>query len=499
MADFVNTIDVLGDGAVFDSIIDRTITEFKDDKVQSIGYGAFHGCKSLVTIDLPNATTDKGLAFANCAALAEVNLPLLANVGEQMFRGCKSLKTISLPSLKGGTGYLAFDGCSLLESISIPLATEVGVYSIQGCAALKEIDLPSVKKICSGGLHCNNLETVALRYNGVCTLENTNAFGTKIQNGEGYIYVPSALYDSYRSAANWSTFANQFRKLEEWTVDGTVTGAFDTNRHMVRFFNEDGTFLGYVIVPTGGMAGYTGDTPEKEGDWEFIGWKPDPIYVTEDMDCYAQFKSNSIYTWEAVAAACADGTYKDVYAIGDFVPIDLGDYGVHDMQIVAFDADTKPDGAKAAITWMSQDVIVKRAMNSTADNTNGWAASEMRTWLQTDFYDILPSEVKSSIVTVNKTYYDYTSASMLTCEDNVWIPSSREMVDVNGFETSGATYTGYFTNDATRVKRYGNNPSVYWLRSASSRNDLFRSVSLSGSSHHGPANIDNGVVLGFCT
>ena len=33
MAEFINTIDVVGDEALADSIIERTITEFKDDHV----------------------------------------------------------------------------------------------------------------------------------------------------------------------------------------------------------------------------------------------------------------------------------------------------------------------------------------------------------------------------------------------------------------------------------------------------------------------------------
>lgn len=238
MADFVNTIDVLGDDAVIDSIINRTITEFNDDKVNTIGYGAFNSCKSLASINLPNVTTTNGLAFTDCYALTEVNLPLLTGIGEQMLRNCKSLKTISLPGLTGSTGYLGLANCTSLESVDFPLATEVGVYSFQGCPALKQIDLPSVKKICSCGLQCQNLIALLLRKNSVCTLENTNAFQGAIVNGTGYIYVPAALIDSYKAAANWSTYADQFRILEEWTVDGTVTGELSD-----RIYSVCGDFL----------------------------------------------------------------------------------------------------------------------------------------------------------------------------------------------------------------------------------------------------------------
>ena len=65
----------------------------------------------------------------------------------------------------------------------------------------------------------------------MATLSNTNAFSsTPIASGTGYIYVPRALVDSYKAASKWSTYANQFRALEDYTVDGTTTGALDETK-----------------------------------------------------------------------------------------------------------------------------------------------------------------------------------------------------------------------------------------------------------------------------
>ena len=54
--------------------------------------------------------------------------------------------------------------------------------------------------------------------------------GTPIASGTGYIYVPSTLVETYKTATNWSTFANQFRALEDYTVDGTTTGELDESK-----------------------------------------------------------------------------------------------------------------------------------------------------------------------------------------------------------------------------------------------------------------------------
>ena len=53
---FVNTVDVIGDAALTNSIIDRSITEIADNLVTSIGSYAFCGCSKLTTLILRSET-----------------------------------------------------------------------------------------------------------------------------------------------------------------------------------------------------------------------------------------------------------------------------------------------------------------------------------------------------------------------------------------------------------------------------------------------------------
>ena len=61
-------------------------------------------------------------------------------------------------------------------------------------------------------------------------------YSSLIHLGTGYIYVPKALLSDddatkdYRRATNWSTYADQFRALEDYTVDGTITGELDPSK-----------------------------------------------------------------------------------------------------------------------------------------------------------------------------------------------------------------------------------------------------------------------------
>ena len=205
MADFVNTIDVLGDDAVVDSIINRTITEFKDDRITKVGQSAFQKCASLTTLDIPSALTINYDAFNGCTALSVINIPAVTKI----------------------EAYNAFTNCKALKEVVLPVCTNIGNGAFSYCTALKTVDCKASGSIAFGNsaFDSSGVKTLVIRSNSVATMANKNALqGTEIYYGTGYIYVPAALVDSYKAAANWSNFASQFRSLEEWTVDSTVTG-----------------------------------------------------------------------------------------------------------------------------------------------------------------------------------------------------------------------------------------------------------------------------------
>ena len=84
----------------------------------------------------------------------------------------------------------AFYKCSKLTSVSFPLATSIGQYAFYSCRGLTTI-------------------YVGTNTSTVCTLSNTNAFinCTNLTN----IYVPANLVDSYKSATNWSSYADKIK------------------------------------------------------------------------------------------------------------------------------------------------------------------------------------------------------------------------------------------------------------------------------------------------
>lgn len=184
-----------GGREIIDALIDRSITEISSD-ITIIGYHAFDNCDKLVSASFPNVTSISGYGFQNCS----------------------SLKNVSMPKLQGLNGY-AFYGCTSLENVDFPSIRSIANYAFRKCAALKKFDLQQTYNINVYAFYeCSNLETIILRKTDQpCTLAATNALQqTKIANGEGYIYVPSALVEQYKAASIWSAYAKQIRAIEDY-------------------------------------------------------------------------------------------------------------------------------------------------------------------------------------------------------------------------------------------------------------------------------------------
>lgn len=214
MADFINTAEVIGDDRLTNSIIDRTVTEYCDDSVEVIGVSAFHKCDKLVTVNCPKVDIKHfgAKTFSGCTSLKNVHYDTTVYHGlgypTDMFRSCSSLEEIIL---YGNSGQTMFADCTALKKVDMLAGSVSGYSCFQGCNSL--------------------IMLILRKTDSIHTLGNVSFFdGTPIASGTGYIYVPRALVDTYKAATNWSTYANQFRALEDYTVDGTTTGELDETK-----------------------------------------------------------------------------------------------------------------------------------------------------------------------------------------------------------------------------------------------------------------------------
>lgn len=219
-----------GGGGDIDALIDGSVVEIVSN-VESVCDYSFYNRPSLVTADFPKAKTVGTNAFTNSKKLVSANFPLATSVGKYCFQNCAALTNANLSSVSGVPTYL-FQNCIALTTVNLSAAVNVDNYAFYGCSALAVVDLPLVTTISKSVFQgCSTLTALVLRSETAVSLSATSSFtSTPIASGTGYIYVPSALVDGYKAASNWSTYATQFRALEDYTVDGTITGELDENK-----------------------------------------------------------------------------------------------------------------------------------------------------------------------------------------------------------------------------------------------------------------------------
>lgn len=106
-----------------------------------------------------------------------------------------------------------------LKRVVFPSLTTAGAYAFRRCTSLEYADFSVLK---SFGEACfyddSKLATLILRKtDGITTMGNANALNnTMIDKGTGYVYVPSALIESYKANERWSKHADQIRAIEEY-------------------------------------------------------------------------------------------------------------------------------------------------------------------------------------------------------------------------------------------------------------------------------------------
>ena len=157
---------------------DRKIGTLVSTEITKVRYRALYKRESLISIDLPKCTTVGNFAFNHCEKLSNVNLPECVKVGQRSFLGCTVLSKIIFQKIERMAAG-AFEECSNLETLIIKNDTKV-------CVIGKE-----------------------LRTNSLA--------GTKIESGNGYIYVPDKLVQQYKTAYGWDEYANQIKPLSEYT------------------------------------------------------------------------------------------------------------------------------------------------------------------------------------------------------------------------------------------------------------------------------------------
>lgn len=183
------------------------------------------------------------------------------------------------------------------------------------------------------------------------------------------------------------------------------------------------------------------------------------------------------------------------------------------MQIVGIDADELADeSGYASLSFVGKYLLkTKHRMNpDKSGNTGaigGWPECEMRTYLSSTIYSLIPESVRSEIKTVKKWTRILNSqkkeVNNVVSNDKLWIPSVYEVYGLDGgAETEGHYYQEVFSLAANRLKAVvgEDSPAQWWTRSAQLKStaNRFNNVHSDGEYYNNYCSNVFGIALGFC-
>ncbi len=223
-------------------------------------------------------------------------------------------------------------------------------------------------------------------------------------------------------------------------------------------------------------------------------------------------------SWETIVSAVKSGD-TSVYKVGDTKEIDMGDYGTHTLRV----ANTSTP-SECSTTGFSQtacgfvlefaDIITTHKMNDAATNVGGWPATSMRTFVNNDIYNAIPSEIKNAIIdttvvsghgsTAGEENFTSIDKLYLLSTAEVWAQGSSSTIDYDTARDVTRQLDYYknlgtsTSNSSGAIKKNGTSADYWWLRAAySTGTNYFLAVTNNGAWDRTNANATNGVAPAF--
>ena len=385
-----------------------------------------------------------------------------------------------------------------------------------------------------------------LNINGTANINSANwsVYWNNVQVTDGSVEAPTPTIDSDKTTVSYTVTLDQPGDYYEFTVDAVNAGTIDA---MIETINTDlnGVAMNSVPAYLDYSVTYADNVPLDEyqellhdstetykihiGYADFIDAEDLPdenqSLSLEFTVTYKQADDNAVPvvnpisfstdSWSTIVAAVKRGKTEN-YNIGDTKTVDMGSLGTHTLRIA-----NKSTPTECSTTGFSQtacgfvlefaDIIADHRMNPSGEyqgvqydygwNKDGWPASEMRTYLNSDIYSALPTELKNGIIntTVVSGHGSEDSANF-TSTDKLYLLSTHEVwQDVDGNTSGGIDYYDTAYNNTRQLDYYssqnvttgsysgakkqrnGSN-SLWWLRSAySNANNDFYGVDLYGN------------------
>ena len=336
-------------------------------------------------------------------------------------------------------------------------------------------------------------------YSQATTLDVSNFDTSKVTNMSGMFYNSKAttLDVSNFNTSKVTNMSSMFYNSKATTLD---VSNFDTSKvtNMMNMFqgssnlktiygsskfvttavtNSTDMFKGATSLVGGAGTKYNSSYVDKTYA-RIDGGTSNPGYFTSIPEPNS-FSSDS---WMTIAKAVKSGNISK-YNVGNTKTVNLGTYGTHILRIANMSTPSE-----CSTTGFSQtacgfvlefaDIITTHKMNDTQTNVGGWPATSMRTFVNNDIYNSLPSELKNAIIdTTVVSSHGSGDTSNFTSTDKLYLLAPKEIYTdfsdsydtakdltriLDYYKNVGVTNNNY----SGAIKKKGTDNYFWWLRAA---------------------------------
>ena len=336
-------------------------------RIIKIDNEVFKDCDKLQSVTIPDTVTEIGeSAFENCRSLEKINIPeSLTKLGNRAFANCKSLANITLPNDIIEIGNGAFGGCFSLNTAVVPnRVTKISEGLFGKCKSLVNITIPNgVTEICD--LAFAGCEVLS----GLFIPKTVIKIGSKaFANCKSLdsIIIPNTVTDIGAEAFGGCS------KLQQFTLPTKYTIFKDDVNKQVDLTSKGKVQNTQIQSPP---------PPEPKPI-------PKPVQQTE-----SPFKNAKVGDYIKF------GNYPQT-AVGGILPIEWQVLAIENNKILV-------------ISRYGLDA------NRFDGGSNNWRNSEIRKWLNGDFYN-------KAFTDQEKKYINLSNLSDLGTTDNVFLLSKEE-------------------------------------------------------------------------
>lgn len=379
--------------------------------------------------------------------------------------------------------------------------TANGTYTAEGGIAFN----PVTVQVPTGGPDSYNFEDIEITENGEYQADTANTYFDKVT-----VAVPQFANDLMEERkitknGEYEALLDGYDGYAKVIVD--VSG-IDTDTFTCTFVDENGTPLRTVPnIPSGGWCSDNGLRPASATGKAFQGWNPPPNNIRYNIICKPTYYDPQTIVgeipddWATIVANKGEpypiGSYKTLplaisgnevltvspdsyFAPGDGTivsPISLSMVNPIMMKVangedvstsswMSVQMGTQHQGPFTAV-HVQDDYYLDSARSSWSGpglyggnyfiveevgKRFGWGTSALRYFLNGDFLNLIPENVRQAIVPVTKISSSIYSVDghgvkeldkFSETRDAIWIPSTRELVGEGGLASSGIIYTDF--------------------------------------------------------